>query len=239
MAVLWNLWHGCTKVSEGCTNCYMYRADALHGRDSREIYKTQNFNFPIRKDRKGLYKLPPHTLVWTCFTSDFFIKEADDWRQEAWQMMKKRNDLNFYMVTKRVERIVECLPADWSDGYENVTIACTVESQRQADRRLPIYNQLPIRHKALICEPLLTSLNLSDYLGEWIELVSVGGESGDKARPCRYDWVKAIREDCVKAKVPFHFKQTGAYFVKNGKEYRIPRKLQQTQAQKANINYTP
>ena len=70
-------------------------------------------------------------------------------------------------------------------------------------------------------------------------MVSVGGESGDKVRPCLYDWVKAIREQCVKANVPFSFKQTGAYFVKDGKTYYIPRRLQQAQAKKANINYKP
>lgn len=83
---------------------------------------------------------------------------------------------------------------------------------------------------------MLTSLDLSPYLNTQIELVSVGGESGDKARPCHYDWVKAIREQCVKANVLFNFKQIGAYFVKDGKTYHIARRLQQTQA---NINYKP
>jgi len=239
VAILWNLWHGCFKISEGCAYCYMYRADERYGRDSKNVHKTQSFTLPIQKNRKGDYKVPAKTLVWTCFTSDFFIKETDEWREEAWQMIKMRNDLHFYMVTKRVERIVECLPPDWGEGYENVTIACTVENQKQADKRLPIYNQLPIKHKALICEPLLTSLDLSPYLNTQIELVSVGGESGDKVRPCHYDWVKAIREQCVKANVPSSFKQTGAYFVKDGKTYHIPRRLQQAQAKKANINYKP
>ena len=130
MAILWNLWHGCFKISEGCANCYMYRADERYGRDSKNVHKTQSFTLPTQKNRKGDYKVPANTLVWTCFTSDFFIKEADEWREEAWKMIKIRNDLHFYMVTKRVERIVECLPPDWGEGYENVTIACTIENQK-------------------------------------------------------------------------------------------------------------
>ena len=84
MAILWNLWHGCFKISEGCANCYMYRADERYGRDSKNVHKTQSFTLPIQKNRKGDYKVPAKTLVWTCFTSDFFIKETDEWREEAW-----------------------------------------------------------------------------------------------------------------------------------------------------------
>lgn len=66
--------------------------------------------------------------------------------------------------------------------------------------------------------------------------VTVGGESGENARTCEYAWVLGIREQCVRAGVPFHFKQTGANFVKDGKRYAIPRKLQHAQAKKANID---
>ncbi|WP_032093164.1 DUF5131 family protein [Necropsobacter rosorum] len=236
MSVIWNLWHGCLKVSAGCANCYMYRTDEKFGRDSRKIYKTQDFNLPMRKIRGGNDKIPAGSLVYTCFTSDFFIQEADLWREDAWGMMRYRQDLHFFLTTKRVERINECLPDDWGNGYENVTICCTVENQKEADRRLPIYLLLPLKHKTLICEPLLTPLDLSSYLTGEIEKVIVGGESGDNARPCRYDWVLAIRETCLAKNVAFTFKQTGANFIKDGKHYRIPRKIQQSQAKKAGID---
>lgn len=237
MSVVWNLWHGCKKISEGCANCYMFRSDAKFGRDSLDIHKTQSFNLPIRRGQNGNYKIPSGTLVYTCFTSDFFIEEADVWHEDAWTMIRQRNDLHFLMTTKRVERIAQCLPADWGDGYDNVTICCTVESQQQADKRLPIYNELLLPHKTLICEPLLTPINLKPYLVGAITKVVVGGESGENARPCHFDWVMDIRVACIENKVAFVFKQTGANFVKNGKYYRIPRKLQQAQARKANINF--
>lgn len=236
MSVIWNLWHGCLKVSEGCANCYMYRMDKKFGRDSRNIYKTQDFNLPVRKIRGGGDKIPSGSLVYTCFTSDFFIQEADLWREEAWGMMRYRQDLHFFLTTKRVERITDCLPEDWENGYENVTICCTVENQKEAERRLPIYLSLPLKHKTLICEPLLSPLDLSSYLTGEIEKVIVGGESGENARLCDYDWVLAIRESCVAHNVSFTFKQTGANFIKDGKHYRITRKLQQSQAKKAGID---
>ncbi len=76
MSVMWNLWHGCTKVSEGCANCYMYRADAKFGRDSRDVHKTQSYHLPVRRRRNGSYVISSGTTVYTCFTSDFF-KETD------------------------------------------------------------------------------------------------------------------------------------------------------------------
>ncbi len=152
-------------------------------------------------------------------------------------MMRTRSDLNFFMITKRVERIAACLPADWGSAYDHVTIGCTVESQAQAEKRLPLYNLLPLRCKTLICEPLLSPIDLAPYLTGEVEMVVVGGESGEEARSCHFDWVMEIRAACIACDVSFVFKQTGANFVKDGKHYRIPRKLQQSQARKAAIDY--
>ena len=65
------LWHGCHKISPGCMHCYVYRMDERHEKDSAQIYKTQNFNLPLRKDRSGAYKILPGSCLATCFTSDF------------------------------------------------------------------------------------------------------------------------------------------------------------------------
>ena len=152
-------------------------------------------------------------------------------------MIQRRSDLHFYMVTKRPERILQSLPEDWAGGYENVTICCTMENQRRTDERLPIFRELPIRHKAIICEPLLENINFRGNLGSWCNQVTVGGESGCNARVCDYDWVLSIRQQCIDANVPFHFKQTGALFRKDGRLFHIPRNQQMTQARKAAINH--
>lgn len=236
MAV-WNPWHGCKKISAGCENCYVYRIDAKYGKDSSIVHKTNNFNLPIKRNRAKEYKISSGEMVFTCFSSDFFLEDADEWRKEAWQIIRTRSDLLFFIITKRIHRFSVSLPDDWGEGYDNVIICCTVENQDRADYRLPIFLDASIKHKCIICEPILSAIDLSSYLSDEIEQVVVGGESGHEARVCKYDWILDIRNQCIKANVPFKFRQTGARFYKDGKLYKIPRKLQHSQAQKANIDF--
>lgn len=237
MSVSWNPWHGCRKISEGCRNCYVYRQDGAHDRDSREVRQTSMFNLPVRRGRDGRFKVPAGEMVYTCFTSDFLLPEADAWRAEAWEMMRLRSDLRFMFFTKRVDRLREVLPPDWGEGYENVVVGCSVENQAAADYRLPLFLDAPLRHRLVVCAPLLGPLDLTVYLTPAIEEVSAGGESGNEARPCDYDWVMSLREQCVAADVSFCFHQTGARFVKDGHLYRIRRSYQHSQARKAGIDY--
>lgn len=236
-SVMWNLWHGCHKLSSGCKHCYVYRGDSRRDVDSAVVTQTKNLDLPIRRKRNGEYKIPSGTLVYTCFTSDFLVEDADGWRPDAWAMMRQRSDLHFMMITKRIDRLAQCLPDDWGDGYDNVTICCTVENQSCADYRLPIYKAAPIQHKVIICEPLLERIDLrSFHISDWIEQVVVGGESGYDVRPCDFDWVMELHDVCAEGEVSFWFKQTGAKFVKDGRLYHIKRQFQHSQARKAGIN---
>ena len=236
----WNPWHGCRKLSAGCLNCYVYRIDERHGRDPSQVSLTRDFEAPLKRKRDGSYRIPPGALVWTCFSSDFLLEDADEWRREAFRMMRERTDLYFFFITKRIDRLADCIPEDWGDGYENVHICCTVENQDRADYRLPIFLQLPIAHRSIACEPLLEGIELRPYLdgGAVMEVVA-GGESGAQARICRYEWVRSLREQCEDAGVGFAFRQTGANFERNGRVYRIPRTLQYSQARRAGLNFLP
>ena len=236
----WNPWHGCTKISEGCRHCYVYRQDARYGVEIHSSVVRKNktsFDLPLRRKRDKTYKLVSGQTIFTCFTSDFFIKEADEWRIEAWSMIKLRHDLNFMIFTKRIDRFLACLPDDWGDGYENVIVSCSVENQAMADYRLPILLKSPIRHKAIIVAPMLEKMDISAYLTNDIEQVAVGGESGINARICDYAWILDIRRQCIEKKVSFHFHQTGSRFLKDGKLYMIRRSEQESQAKKASINH--
>jgi len=145
--------------------------------------------------------------------------------------------LRFMMITKRIDRLQESLPDDWGDGYDNVTICCTIENQDRADYRLPIYMAAPIKHKRIICEPLLEKIDLRQYnIGSWAEQVVVGGESGNNARVCHYDWIIELRDLCIKENVSFWFKQTGAKFMKDDRLYNIKRPLQHAQARKSGLS---
>ena len=108
------------------------------------------------------------------------------------------------------------------------------------DQRLPLFLELPIRHKSIIHEPMLESINIRPYLKQYqnaIEQVTCGGESGPEARICNYAWVLDTMMQCVEYNVSFHFKQTGACFKRGSKIYQIERNDQMTQAAKANIDF--
>ncbi|MBQ7223370.1 MAG: DUF5131 family protein [Erysipelotrichaceae bacterium] len=232
----YNPWHGCRKYSEGCVNCYVYRRDEAIGKDASQIYRTASFDLPVRTGRSGSYKIPSGSHLFCCMTSDFFLEEADPWRNEIWEFIRQRFDVDFTIITKRISRFMDCVPADWGEGWDNVEICCTVENQRQCDLRMPVFLSLPIKRKKIICEPLLGPIDFHDFLTSEIRQVSVGGESGDRARECDYDWILDIRRQCQEKGIPFHFKQTGASFRKDGRLYRLSRADQLNQARKANID---
>lgn len=232
--MLWNPWHGCHRCSPGCKNCYVYHLDYLRDRDASVVTRNKTgFNAPVKRDRRGNYKLPPGTVQGTCFTSDFFIEEADEWRGEAWDMIRERNDVMFLIPTKRIARFSECVPEDWDDGWDNVAIAVSCENQALADERLPIFLDAKIAHRLIFVSPILEYVDLSRYLESGlIEQVSVGGESYANARTCDFDWVKQIYLDCQKHGVKFEFHQTGSNFVKDGRRYRIKHRDEHEQARK-------
>jgi protein gp37 len=238
---IWNPWHGCHKISPGCANCYVYRRDESIGKDASVVSKTGDFDLPLKKNRHGEYKIKADDgIVFTCMTSDFFLDDADSWRQDCWDMIRERSDLQFHIITKRIDRFADCIPPDWGMGWDNVTVCCTCENQEMADYRLPIFLRLPIKHRSVISEPMLGELNIEKYLATGlIGHVSCGGESGDRARPCDFRWIKEVRRECIRCGIPFTFRQTGAVFIKDGKVYHLERRLHISQAEKSGYSYVP
>ena len=234
MAV-WNPWRGCKRCSEGCLHCYIHKGDAKRNVNTNDIVKTKDFEKPIVKLKNGTYKMKSGT-VYLCFATDFLIEEADAWRDDCWNMMQERGDCTFLFLTKRIDRFMTCIPDDWGDGYENVVVCCTIENQKNADYKLGIFKDLPIKHKCITAQPLLEDIDIEKYL-DGIELVVVGGESDYHARPLDYAWVLNIRKQCVNKNVSFEFRQCGTYFIKDGKQYKLQTKDLMSQARKANINY--
>lgn len=232
---MWNPWRGCHKHSEGCKFCYIHKGDNKRGIDTNNIVKTDKFTAPIEKNKKGEYKVKPGQVVYLCFSSDYFLPEADAWRTDCWKMIKERSDLHFIFLTKRIERFGDCIPDDWEDGYENVTMGCTIENQNMADFRLSIFSKLPIKHKNVICQPLLEEVHIEKYLDD-VELVVVGGESDYNARPLNYDWVLFLRQQCINTNTHFQFRQCGTYFIKDGKKYTLSVRELCNQAKKAGID---
>lgn len=227
---IWNPWHGCKKCSEGRKNCYMYFLDRQHGNgDSSVVTRTNGFYYPLLKNRNGSYKIKSGEQIRVCMTSDFFVDDADEWREEAWGVIHERPDVRFFLLTKRPERVEKSLPKDWGDGWENVFFNVTCENQRRADERIPIMFSLPFKHKGIMTAPLIGEISIEKYLETGrIEQVICGGENYDGSRPCRYEWVKKLADECAAADVTFAFIETGNYYVKNGKTEFIKSKISQT-----------
>lgn len=237
---IWNPWHGCVKKSEGCRNCYMYALDRARGQEGSRIYKVAaNFDYPLQKDKSGAFKIKSGEQIRVCMTSDFFLAEADEWRPDVWKIIRRRPDVVFFLLTKRPERVPDCLPPDWGNGWENVFFNVTCENQQMTDERLPWLLKLPFRHKGIMTAPFIGPVTLDKFWDSGqIEQVIAGGENYDGVRPLHYEWVKNLYDECVAHNTRFCFIETGSLFVKDGHTYHLSgKKLQSRMAFKSGLQF--
>lgn len=214
----WNPWKGCKHVSKGCANCYMFRDMRRWGMDPKIVTRCKTWGHPHKWN-----KLATTQLVFTCSWSDFFIDAADSWRDEAWQVIKACPWLQFQILTKRIERVVDHLPSDWGqEGYPNVWLGTSIEDDAVLNRA-DILRQIPARIRFISAEPLLGSLANLDLTG--IHWLIAGGESGPDFRPMKAEWALELRDLCRRFGVAYFYKQ-GASFSPgkndklNGTEYK-------------------
>ena len=218
----------------------MFYLDALRDKDGGEIYKTKSgFRYPLSKDRSGQYKVKSGETIRVCMTSDFFLEEADQWRDEAWEIIGQRPDVKFFLLTKRPQRAADHLPKNWGSGWDNVMLNVTCENQKRADERIPILLELPFKHKGIMCAPFIGAVSIVQYLSDGqIEQVLCDGENYGGARPCHYEWVKSLHDECAAHNITFVFCGTGRRFVKDGKLYKIESSaIQSEQAYKSGLSF--
>lgn len=200
----YNPWYGCLKVSPGCKFCYMYRDMKRYGRDPMVVTRAKpiTFNAPM--------KWMDPAFVFTCSWSDFFIEQADPWRDEAWAIIRKTPHLTYQILTKRPRNVLGRLPADWGDGYPNVWLGVSVENQEHAWRISELSYRVPYRKLFVSYEPALGPINLKgEFQQGVVDWLIAGGESGPTPRPANPEWFRAIRDQCQLYDVPFFHKQNG------------------------------
>ena len=189
----WNIARGCSKVDADCKYCYMYR-QSLNGTryTPDQVIRTKTvFKMPL--------ELKTPSRIFTSSLTDFFHPDIDSYRHEAWEIIRKCPQHTFQILTKRPERIIQCLPEDWGEGWANVWLGTSVGSQKAADVRVPFLLKAPSKTRFLSIEPLHAEINLThmdvELSGDkdWCFINCLTGQHYDMGRPCTpvptLDWV--------------------------------------------------
>ena len=214
----WNPVTGCSRVSPGCDNCYMFalypRLNAM-GVPGYEYAPDTVQILPERLQNPLSWKKPRHVFVNSM--SDLFHRDVPwSFISEVFSVMKeagRRDGHVFQVLTKRPGRAAywwEQHKSDFPEGWpSNVWMGTSVENQKYA-HRITVLERLPAPVRFVSAEPLLEPLDLTSWLNRGaLEWVIVGGESGNGARPMNLDWAYDLRDQCADAGVAFFLKQLG------------------------------
>lgn len=201
----WNPVTGCTKVSDGCANCYAYiMANRLQKMGN---YKYRNgFRLTLHEECLSeplSWKKP--SLIFVNSMSDLFHEEIPaEFVKAVFSVMNKANWHTFQVLTKRAERLSE-LASElvWTD---NIWQGVTVENEKNKFR-IDYLRRIPASVKFISFEPLIGDVGQVNLEG--IDWAIVGGESGFNCRPMEVDWVLNIKRQCEEQNVLFYFKQWG------------------------------
>lgn len=209
-----NPWTGCTKISPACDFCYAEgwakRSGHVEWGPHGKRRRTKTWGNPI-KWNNALEGNGARERVFCASLADVFDNHRSiqpEWRSDLWQLIEKTPNLDWLLLTKRPQNVVNFAPFRWYDkGWpKNVWLGTTIENQDEAYKRLNHFVGIPARTKFLSCEPLLGPLTLRAWLPN-LDWVITGGESGSKYRPADADWFRGLRDECAEFNVPFLFKQ--------------------------------
>lgn len=204
----WNPWQGCTKVSAGCANCYMFREKRHYGQSPENVVRSspKTFRAPVKWEQEMVAK-GTTARVFVCSWSDFFHEKADAWRKDAWDIMRKCPHLIFQLCTKRPGRIAANLPADWGNGWSNVWVGATVEDDA-AKSRIDVIRVIPAVVRFLSVEPLIGSLGKMDLSGvHWVITACESGPNHTLGRPMEHSWAEDATRQAREAGIATFLKQ--------------------------------
>lgn len=232
----WNPLQGCKLVSDGCRNCYAAKllATRLGSKFpgiAVKVAEPRNGSSPYRFTGKVallhhmlgeplLQKRPRRYFVNSL--SDLFFSEVPEWYvDEVFDVMEKADWHQFQLLTKRPERMATYTKNRYAKKVppKNIWMGCSVENQREHDRRISHLNEVVTAVRWISAEPLLSKVRFDLSKVQW---VVVGGESSGGRRMDK-TWATDIRSQCNKASVAFFFKQWGD-FGEDGKPAKLKKK---------------
>jgi protein gp37 len=138
-------------------------------------------------------------------------EDLDSARNRLWNLIEATPNLDWLLLTKRIEAVDSIAPWTGEEWPDNVWLGTTVENQKYAELRLPYLAASGAKTKFLSCEPLLGKLSIAQW-SDHIDWVIAGGESGPNSRPMHPTWLRGLRDECEQNSIPFHFKQWGNWF---------------------------
>lgn len=201
----WNPVTGCTKISLGCKHCYAERlANRLQAMGQsnyldgfKVTLQPQMLEVPLR------WKSPKRIFV-NSMSDLFHANVPFDYIQRVFDIMRRADWHQYQVLTKRSDRLLELTTKlNWD---EQIWMGVSVESEEYV-HRIDDLRKTGAAVKFLSLEPLLGPLPKLNLRG--IDWVIVGGESGPGARPMDPVWATELRDQCLRANVPFFFKQWG------------------------------
>lgn len=206
----WNPIRGCTKVSEGCKNCYAEAfAERFRGVPGHPYEQGFDLKLITKKIEEPLKWRQPKK-IFVCSMSDLFHEEVPiEYIRKIFYTMNNAKWHIFQILTKRIERLSAIYKQfNWTT---NIWIGTTIELQKYSYRSY-ILSKVPTSIRFLSFEPLLGPIQ-NVFLSN-IDWIIVGGESGLNARPMEISWALTIKNMCKKNNIPFFLKQLGG---RNGK----------------------
>jgi protein gp37 len=220
-----NPWWGCVKLSPACAHCYAEswsKRVGLHlwgGGAPRRFFSPEHWRAPYRWNDQAK-SMGQRARVFCASMADVFEpkRALDPWREKLWALIEATPWLDWLLLTKRPGHLRQVYP--WAESMAaNVWLGTTAENQRWADRRIDLLLRVNARVRFISCEPLLSSIDISNWLRhQQISWVIAGGESGAQARPTHPNWVRSLRDQCKSFDIPFHFKQWGHWSPESGAE---------------------
>jgi protein gp37 len=206
----WNPVRGCTKISPGCKFCYAERfAERFRGVRGHPFEQGFDLRLVPEKLAEPL-RWPKPKMIFVNSMSDLFHEGVpDSYIEDVADVMMKANWHTYQVLTKRSDRMTSLLSGRLSRAAaaQHIWWGVSVENRAHGLPRIVHLQAAPAAVRFLSIEPLLEDLGTVDLTG--IHWVIVGGESGPGARPMSSDWVRSIRRQCHRARVPFFFKQWG------------------------------
>lgn len=206
----WNPVRGCTSAGPGCDHCYARRfSERFRGVKGHPFEQGFDLRLVPEKLAEPLSWASPR-MVFVNSVSDLFHESIPtDYIEQVARVMEASPWHTYQVLTKRSERMQDLLTTSlkFAARCSNIWWGVSVCERKKGLKRMQHLRKTPAKKRFISFEPLIEDVGAMNLKG--IHWVIVGGESGPGARPMPKKWVKSIRAQCRKSKIPFFFKQWG------------------------------